>query len=118
MNSTFIQVQGAAQSQLLRFPKSYQSALNICIHRTSHIRRQAVNEPNRIDGNHSQGYIDPYKSTADIVQQQTDKRLRETYKAQQQRLRTERRINITFAICASILAFCVLIAQIYGAWKR
>lgn len=70
-----------------------------------------MNDPNSID--------EPiYESTTDIVRHASKKRRDETYTAQQRRLRTERRINIAFVICASVGALCVLIAQIYGAWKK
>lgn len=60
-------------------------------------------------------------NTADIVKEQTRKRIdrqNATWRQQQASLRREKQIGCCILIMGAFLAVCVLVAQLYGAWKR
>lgn len=73
-----------------------------------------MNEPNRIDGGHSEGYIDPYKSTDAIVQEQTVKRINDAWVEHERKKREAWRAAIMFVLCVGALVGGFVLCKIMG----
>lgn len=73
-----------------------------------------MNESNSIDESPSQGYIDPYKSTADIVREQTVRRINDAWIEEERKKREAWRAAIMVILCVGAVLGGFVVCKMMG----